>query len=292
MNNFLAELKRRHVFRVGAGGVLALVVSAFGAHAAAQSVSPPDFSPSSIVGWVGIGSPEFQPPSSGPGPVVDDPAHPRVNNALAAATGRQPTFPVADLNNPILQPWVKEELRKRNERVLAGGNGSGPHQSCWPMGTPGLVLQAAQPIFFIQTPAKVMMVWQNYHQVRHFYLNVPHSADPKPSWFGESVAHYDGDTLIVDTIGMDTRTFVDSYQTPHTDKLHVVERFRLIDSGMTLEVSIRVDDPGAFTTPWNAIRRLRRLESEPMIEATCADNPNNYFNLDMLPIPQADTPDF
>ena len=268
------------------------LLSVSGTNAAAPSAPTPDFSTTSIVGWVGDGRAEFRPPPSGPGPVVDDPAYPRVNNAVAAATGRQPTFPVADLSNPILQPWVREELRKRNERVLAGGNGSGPHQSCWPMGTPGLVLQAVQPIFFIQTQTKVMMVWQNYHQVRHFYLNVPHSADPKPSWFGESVAQYDGDTLVVDTIGIDTRTFVDSYQTPHTDRLHVVERFRLVDGGMTLEVSIRVEDPGAFTTPWNAIRRLRRLESEPMIEATCADNPNNYFNLDMLPIPTADRPDF
>ncbi len=136
------------------------------------------------------------------------------------------------------------------------------------------------------------MIWQNYHQVRHFYLNVPHSANPEPSWFGESVGHYEGDTLVVDTIAMNTRTVIDDYLTPHSDKLHVVERFRLIDNGAALEINVHVDDPGAFTTPWNAIRRLKRLESDPMIEATCAENPNNHFNVDRQPIPQDDTPDF
>lgn len=66
----------------------------------------------------------------------------------------------------------------------------------------------------------------------------------------------------------------------------------MIDNGAALEINVHVEDPGAFTTPWNAIRRLKRLESNPMIEATCAENPNNYFNIDMQPIPQDDTPDF
>jgi len=273
-------------------GVLSVFVFVVGAHVAAQSVSPPDFSPSSSVGWLGDGR-GFMPPPNGPGPVMDDPAHPLVRNtAFYESTGQQPTFPIADLNSPILQPWVREELRKRNERILSGGNGFGPHQSCWPVGTPAQLLRAAQPISFIQTPKKVLMIWQNYHQVRHFYLNVPHSANLKPSWFGESVGRYEGDSLVVDTIAMNTRTVVDDYLTPHSDKLHVVERFRLIDNGATLEINVHVEDPGAFTTPWNAIRRLKRLESDPMIEATCAENPNNYFNVDMQPIPQDDTPDF
>ena len=91
---------------------------------------------------------------------------------------------------------------------------------------------------------------------------------------------------------MNTRTVVDDFLTPHSDKLHVVERFRLIDNGMTLEINVHVEDTGAFTTPWKAIRRLKRLEEDPTIEATCAENPNNYFNADMQPIAQDDTPDF
>lgn len=82
---------------------------------------------------------------------------------------------------------------------------------------------------------------------------------------GESVGRYEGDTLVVDTVGLSTRTFVDNYQTPHTAQLHVVERFRMIDAGKTLEVNVRVEDPGAFTTPWNALQRYRRVGQGPMI---------------------------
>jgi hypothetical protein len=122
---------------------------------------------------------------------------------------------------------------------------------------------------------------------------VPHSAHVTPSWFGESVGHYEGDTLVVDTIGMNDQTWIDNYRTPHTDKLHVIERFHMIDGGKTLEVNVHVEDPGAFTTPWNAIQRYGRAEFGPMIEVSCAEGmTNNYFHLDAEPIPQASKPDF
>jgi hypothetical protein len=114
-----------------------------------------------------------------------------------------------------------------------------------------------------------------------------------PSWFGESVGHYEGDTLVVDTIGMNDQTWIDNYRTPHTDKLHVIERFHMIDGGKTLEVNVHVEDPGAFTMPWNAIQRYGRAEFGPMIEVSCAEGmTNNYFNLDAEPIPQANKADF
>ena len=76
------------------------------------------------------------------------------------------------------------------------------------------------------------MTWGQDFQLRRVYLNEPHSANPKPSWYGESVGHYEnGDTLVVDTIGMNDRTYVDNYRTPHTTQLHVVERFKLVDGG-------------------------------------------------------------
>jgi hypothetical protein len=130
------------------------------------------------------------------------------------------------------------------------------------------------------------------HQVRHVYMNVPHSADLKPSWFGESVGHYEGDGLVVDTIGLSDRTFVDNYQTPHTTQLHVVERFHLVDGGKTLEVNARIEDPGAFTTPWNAIQHYRRVEQGPLAEMACAENNGDHFHQELGAMPQADKPDF
>ena len=83
-------------------------------------------------------------------------------------------------------------------------------------------------------------------QVRHIYLNVPHSANPKPSWYGESVGHYEGgDTLVIDTIGQTDRTFADNYRTPHSEKLHVTERFHLTNDGKNLQA----DKPWSTTQP-------------------------------------------
>ena len=129
-------------------------------------------------------------------------------------------------------------------------------------------------------------------QVRHIYMNVPHSVTPLPSWYGESVGHYEGDELVVDTIGLNDRTFVDSYRTPHTTRLHVVERFKLLEGGKILQASITVDDPGAFTTPWSALQRWRRREDVPIIELICAENHTDFFHNESAPIPEASKADF
>ena len=129
--------------------------------------------------------------------------------------------------------------------------------------------------------------------VRRIYLTDRHSARVNPSWFGESIGHYEnGDTLVVDTIGLNDKTFVDSYRTPHTSKLHVVERYRIVDEGKALDVSVHVEDPGAFTTPWNARQRYRRSTDGPQVESACAENNTAWFGYTVEAIPQADKPDF
>src|SRR5215467_10291411 len=185
----------------------------------------PDFGGDATVSWLSRGN-EYIPMETGPHPVTPDPAHPYIQ---AGRGGRQPTLRVADLDNPILQPWVKDELKKVNDKVLAGKPAFPPQVRCWPLGVPAFVLYTAQPVYIIQRPQEVLMIWQSDQMVRHVYLTDKHSPNPKPSWFGESIGHYEnGDTLVVDTIGLNTKTFVDNYRTPHTDKLHVVERFKLV----------------------------------------------------------------
>jgi hypothetical protein len=276
---------------------------------ASSQVAPPNLAPNPSVGWVAI-SGEFMPPAMGPGPVRRDPAHPRVSNDDYRASGAQPTFPMGDLSSPILQPWAREVLRKRNELVLSGKAAFPRQASCWPVGVPAFLLYPVQPVYFVQTPKEVVMTWQADHQIRRVYLTDKHSARVKTSWYGESIGHYEGDTLIVDTIGLDARTSVDGFQTPHTEQLHVVERFHLIEGGKTLEVNVHVEDPGTFTTPWDAIQRYRRVEplvaenpdplnpvsstsaEGPMIEASCAENPNSLMGMASIPIPQTVKPDF
>ncbi len=264
---------------------------------AAQNTAIPNFAADSITGWVKTpGSDEFIPPESGPGPVQDDPSQPYVSNGNPGDGGRpdgQETVKIADITNPILQPWAAEQMRKANEEVLAGKIGFTARARCWPAGVPAFLTYPVTPVYFIQTPKGVLVFGGKHYQPRRVYLNVPHSAKPKPSWFGESVGHYEnGDTLVVDTIGMNDKTYVDNYRTPHTTQLHVVERFQLIDGGKWIEVDARIEDPGAFTTPWNAVQRYRRVEQGPMQEQPCADNNGDHFNQGLVPIPQDDTPDF
>ena len=259
--------------------------------AAQRNAEQPNFAPTDKVGWIALTS-EFIAPPSGPGPVMDDPAHPYVSNNIAARTGKLPTFPVGDINNPILQPWAREAVRKHNEVALSGKAAYTLQARCWPMGVPAFNLYPVRPVYFVQTPKEVLMTWTGDHMTRHVYMDVPHSANLKPSWFGESVGHYEGDTLVVDTIGLNDRTFVDNFRTPHTTQLHVVQRFRMINGGKTLEVRLHVEDPGAFTSPWDAIQRYRRVEGAPMDEETCAEGARDYFQQDAEPIPQTNRSDF
>ncbi|HEX3483428.1 MAG TPA: hypothetical protein VHT51_00115 [Micropepsaceae bacterium] len=250
----------------------------------------PDFAPNANTGWQ-LTDDEFIAPPSGPGPVRSDPAHPYIS-FYRFPTNPRPTFRVADLSNPILQQWTREALRKTNDKALSGKYLAIPKERCWPVGVPAFDLLPATPVYFLQTPKQVTMIWTQDHQVRHVFLNANHSAKPKPTWFGESVGHYEGDTLVVDTIGLSAKTFVDNYQTPHTEQLHVIERFHVIDGGKTLEVNLHVEDPGAFTTPWDAIQRYRRNEAGPMPETVCAENNQDHFDQDIGPMPIADKPDF
>jgi hypothetical protein len=292
-------MNRLRMPMIGGAATLALLCATTLMHVfAAETV--PNFGMDSAVGWIAgvpmsdepIGD-DFLPPPDGPGPVTSDPAHPYIDNTFATRTGKQPTFHVADLNNSILQPWAREELRKINERVLAGEAVYTPKERCWPIGVPGWMLYPVTPVYFLQTPKMVTLIWQEDHMVRHIYLTDQHPNNVKPSWFGDSIGHYEnGDTLVVDTIGLNTRTFVDQFRTPHTEKLHVVERYRLVDGGKAIEAIASVDDPGAFTTPWRAMQRYRRVEPGPMQENVCSENNTGFYELAAEPIPTAAKPDF
>ena len=260
---------------------------------AATAVSKvPDFGINSDMAWHEVGD-EFFPPASGARPVTNDPRYPYVSPAVARRTNTQSTYRIADLSNPILQPWAAEQMRKANEKVLAGGVAFRPRERCLPGGVPEFVIYAlVEPFYFLQTPREVIIIDRGGPEIRRVYLNVPHLPDVKPSWYGESVGHYEGgDTLVVDTIGLSTKSYVDNYRTPHTEQLHVVERFKMSPDGKSMEDFITVDDPGAFTQPWSGSQRFN-LERSPLEESVCAENNVNFFNYDVVPLPQADKPDF
>jgi len=286
----------RPVLAVGIVAGLSLAAAALAPAVAADEAAIPNFAANSNVGWVASGKGfgvDFVAPASGPGPVTNDPAYPYYTNAEAARLGKRPTYRVADLTNPILKPWAVEQMKRANDEVLAGKIPFTADSRCYPAGVPSWLLFPANQVRFIQTPKEVVMIWQQDTQIRRVYLDVPHSENPQLSWYGESVGHYEnGDTLVVDTVGQNDKTFVDNYRTPHSTQLHVIERFKLIDGGRTIEVNIHVEDPGAYNTPWNAIQRFRRTEDSPMPEMVCAENNVGYFSYDVVPIPHADRADF
>jgi hypothetical protein len=267
---------------------------------AGDSEKVPNFMPDAKTGWI-TGRPDsetpigddFYPPQSGPGPITYDKAHPFIDNRRSRQIGKSATNRYADLSNPILLPWTREELRQLNKRALSEIQLWTPKERCWPIGVPGWLLYPVRPHRFLQQPNQVVLIWEEDEMYRHVYLTDRHTPNLKPTWFGESIGHYEnGDTLVIDTIGLNTRTRVDSYQTPHSELLHVVERYRLVDNGEAIDAIAWVEDPGAFTMPWTAVQRFRRNTDAPLAEEICAENNPDAFNQDIMPIPTADKLDF
>jgi hypothetical protein len=271
---------------------LGLWASLAGAAAAQQTAgAPPVFSPNARTAWVGIGIGAFLPVAGSPKPTTQDPAHRYISNDESGVTGQQPTQRIGDIGNPNLKPWAKDVMKKGNDEVLAGKFAFTARSSCQPGGVPGFDVLLGGALYILQSPAEVTMIFSGNAETRHIRLNVPHSADPKPSWYGESVGHYEGDTLVVDTIGLNDKTFLDNYRTPHTDQLHVTERWHMIEDGKKLEILIGIDDPGTFNQPFQMLRQYDRVNRAAFGEDICSENNINPFGIE-YGTPVAQKPDF
>jgi hypothetical protein len=177
----------------------------------------------------------------------------------------------------------------------------------------------------LQLPDKIIFLYLRNHEFREVRMNRSHPAQVTPSWYGDSVGHYEGDTLVIDTVGVKRGPFamVDMYGTPFSPALHVVERYRLIDyadareaiernsrenirfgpgvqslefdpayRGKHLQLAFTVDDEGVFTMPWSATITYA-LPLGFWEEHVCAENPRGYFATGPeAAVPTAKTPDF
>ena len=234
----------------------------------------------------------FISPAAGAGPVQDDPAHPHHGHreGVPGQPDESATPWIADLHNPILKSWVADILRKNAEQQMAGVEDDTELLHCRPDGVPG-VLTRRDNVSLLQSATEVTIIYQIDNQVRHVYLNVPHSPHPAKSWYGDSVGHFEGDTLVVDTIGLNDLAPIDHYGTPHTDSIHVVERYRVVDGGKSLQVDFTVDDPAAFNTAWSGIAHYRRSRAG-YEEFICAENNKNIWTGKSYAIPAAEKPVF
>jgi hypothetical protein len=181
------------------------------------ATSIPDFSGI----WRHGSLPWFEPPESGPAPVTNRSRRNGVSNYDQL---------VGDYTNAILKPWAAEVIKKYGEVSLAGITFPSPSNQCWPEPVPYIFKHGAMQM--LQQPDKVTILYNEDHEVRWVRLNEPHPTPVTPSWHGDSVAHYGGDTLVIDTVGVKTdRPFamIDLFGTPYTKALHVVERYTLLD---------------------------------------------------------------
>jgi hypothetical protein len=270
-----------------------LAASAMTVAASAQAVPKGKIPEFASAGFAWLGGGEWRDPPAGlRGPIRNDPDHHYHGNNDGPG---QVTVRLGNWKDPVLKPWAAAQMRASNEEVLSGRRPIPftAQSRCYPGGVPGQLLFPAEPFYFIQTPKVVYMIWQRDHLVRRIYLGDRHSEHVKPSWFGESIGRYEtGDTLAIDTIGLSTKnSYIDNYRTPHTEKLHVIERLTLAADGRTLEAFVKVTDPDAFNEPLHMTQRWRKVNN-PLLETVCAENNEDHFNQGLFPMPQAARPDF
>ena len=197
------------------------------------AASIPDFSGV----WNHPSFPWFEPPASGPGPVTNKSRWPQRPSGAGGSVAVPPTAEgvsdydqlVGDYTNPILQPWAAEVVKKFGEMSIAGITYGNPSNQCWPMPMPFIYKQFLVQI--IQQPDRVLLIYTAPNtDVRQVRLNGQHPSPLTPSWYGDSVGHYEGDALVIDTVGVKTDrpyAMIDLFGTPYTKSLHIVERYRL-----------------------------------------------------------------
>jgi hypothetical protein len=259
--------------------------------------------------WAHPSIPGFEPLASGPTSLKN------LSRRGITSDNRQL---VGDYTNPILKPEAAGIVKKHGEMSLAGIGYPTPRNQCWPGGVPFVFTTTG--IQMLQQPDEITILYFEDHEVRHVRMNQHHPAIVTPSWYGDSVGHFEGDTLVIDTAGIKVGPYamVDWYGTPHTPALHVVERYRLLDyqgakeglardakenfqvqqdtidpnyRGKHLQLQFTVEDEGDFKMPWSATMTYRPQVTE-WEESVCAENPIKYGTEKDAQVPTADKPDF
>jgi hypothetical protein len=269
-------------------------VAAWAMSAPASAQAPgkiPELASTSFA-WLSAGADWRDPPAGLRGPIKPDPDH-RYHGNLDGPG--QVTLRLGNYKDPVLKPWAAAQMKASNDEAISGKRAVpfAAQARCYPGGVPGQLLYPAEPFYFIQTPKQVWMIWQRDHMVRRVFLTDKHSETVKPSWFGESIGRYENDgTFVVDTIGLQTEnSYIDNWRTPHSEKLHVVERFKLAADAKTLDALVKVEDPDAYNEPIYLAQRWRKVDN-PLHETVCAENNLDHFNQGLFPIPEAKKFDF
>jgi hypothetical protein len=172
-------------------------------------------------------------------------------------------------------PYNAEYERKYRQILadnLAGKPSNDPAARCLPLGMPRMM--ALYPVEFIIAPARTTILFEQYSQVRRIFTDGRrHPDDLEPGFTGHSIGRWEGDTLVVDTVGIRGDLTFDTIGTPHSDALHLTERLRRTSPDI-IEDRIVIDDPKAFTQPWTVVRHYRRQPGWEIQEFVCENNRN------------------
>jgi hypothetical protein len=176
---------------------------------------------------------------------------------------------------PVLLPGPAAVFEKRLVDAENGHPYATMGARCMPQGIPMMLFAAAEgPIEILETPGRVTIVSTEFNEVWLIYLNQKHREDPDPDWHGDSVANWQGKTLVVDTIGLTDKTTIDHVGMPHSDQLRVVTRLRRLDKD-TVEVRATMYDPLTFAQPWTRRTVYKRAKPGDRVEEEVCDNQRN-----------------
>jgi hypothetical protein len=231
---------------------------------------------------------------------------------------------VGDYRNPILTPEAAAVVKQMGERAIAGEGFPNAQDQCRAIAPP---FTFAMQLGFMMLPTKngdIAILYDQNANTRHIRMNAAHPAKLVPSAMGDSVGHWDGDTLVIDTVGVKVDRFssIDRFGTPQSEAMHMVERYRLIDGASAkaaidtyekregtvgggarvagyhpdtnlkgLQLEVTMEDPKVFTAPLTARVTYRRLITT-WSESVCADNPIEHYKDEWIGLPKADRPDF
>src|SRR5579864_325787 len=177
---------------------------------------------------------------------------------------------------PLMTPWAEEKFKANKPNVgpnsVSITESNDPILQCFPPGVPRIYLIRGEPVEIANIPGRVLMLFEYDHYVRNIYTDGrQHPKDLNPSWMGDSIGKWDGDTLVVDTVGFNDKTWLDNDGHPHTEDLHVVERLRRVNHD-TLTIDTTIEDPKAYTKPWGGRATYELKPDWNLGEMVCADN--------------------
>jgi hypothetical protein len=212
--------------------------------------------------------PDGKPNLTAPAPKSSD-GKPDLSGIWRSANDRYRRNLAADGTQMSFQPWAAALFKERQGRQGI----SHPSERCLPRGVPAAMLVRDYPWKIVQTPGVVLILFDeslHYRQILTDGRGFPE--DPSSTWLGYSIGKWEGDTLVAETIGLNEETWLDELGHPHSDAMHVIERFRRRTVG-TMDIEITIDDPKAYTKPWTATVRFELLPDTDLDEHVCAVQP-------------------